>query len=676
VGRIYVIYGQQEWASARKLRDALRAAGHTVWLDNLHQTRSEERSQRLQRVLQLAHVVIALCSPSAFQSARLHETIAAAEQTGRPVLPVLVEPIPGVVTDHFIDATASIDEVVASIVRRVNRRLRPPETYSLPWRAGAALLALALVSLLLMLIVYSVQENPSLEAAQVASDTASPMAVTASVTPTATPTSTLTPSPSPTATATDTDTPTPTASLSPVPDTPTPQGVPFAGFSASPLQGDAPLTVTFDDESEGDIAEYAWDFTGDEITDSANPAPPPVTYNTPGIYDITLTVTSSTGQSESATTSIVVYGSASNPLRATFTANPTTGGAPLTVRFTNESVGAITGYAWDFDGDGVVDSGEANPASYTYQTPGTYIASLVVSDANGPSQPATTTITVTESGAASATDFMADFAADPPDGDAPLTVAFTNWSVGNISSYTWDLDGDGATDSTSANPPSFTFDVPGDYTASLTVTGSDGQTDTVGVTIAVFEFIPDEPISDFVAQPTSGPAPLTVTFTDRSTGEAEIVEWEWDFDGDGTIDSTAKNPPPYTYTAPGTYNAHLLVYDDYGEGKPKTASITVSNPVTATPTQTGTLTPTITLTPTLTPTLTLTPTRTPTLTLTLTPTPTLTLTPTFTPTETPTLTHTPTETPTETPTNTPTDTETPLPTTEPPPESTEENSAP
>lgn len=666
MGRIYILYGQHDRASARKLRNALRAAGHMIWLDNVHQIPTAERSERLQHVLQFAHVVIAVCSPSTFQSPRLHEIIAVAEQAGRPVWPVLVEPIPGVVSDHFIDGTASIDDAVTQIVHLVNRRLRPPETYLLPWRAGVALLTLALVSLLLALIAYSVRQNPALEAAQVASETASPTVVTA--THTATSTRTLTPSPSPT--ATDTDTPSPTASHTPVPDTPTPQGIPFAGFSASPLQGDAPLTVTFDNESEGDIAEYVWDFTGDDITDSANPAPPPVTYNTPGIYNITLTVTSSTGQSESATASIVVYGSASNPLRATFTANPTSGSAPLTVRFTNESVGAITSYAWDFDGNRVVDSSDANPASFTYLNPGTYIASLVVSDANGPSQPATTTITVTASDTASTAGLLADFDAEPPDGDAPLIVTFTNWSEGNISSYAWDLDGDGATDSTTANPPSYTFHTPGDYTASLVVSGLDGQTDSVSVTIAVFEYIPDEPISDFAAQPTSGPAPLTVTFTDRSTGEAEIVEWEWDFNGDGVIDSTAQNPPPYTYTTPGTYNARLLVYDDYGEGIPMTVAITVSNPATATPTLTGTLTPTVTLTPTLTPTLTLTPTRT--LTLTLTPTPALT--PTFTPTETPTPTYTPT--PTDTPTATPTDTETPIPTTEPPPESTEESSAP
>ena len=38
-------------------------------------------------------------------------------------------------------------------------------------------------------------------------------------------------------------------------------------------------------------------------------------------------------------------------------------------------------------------------------------------------------------------------------------------------------------------------------------------------------------VVDFSANPTRGPAPLTVSFTDQSTGS--ITSWEWDF-GDGS----------------------------------------------------------------------------------------------------------------------------------------------
>jgi PKD repeat protein len=62
--------------------------------------------------------------------------------------------------------------------------------------------------------------------------------------------------------------------------------------------------------------------------------------------------------------------------------------------------------------------------------------------------------------------------------------------------------------------------------------------------------------ADFSAMPTSGTAPLDVTFTDLSDGAVE--SWAWDFDGDGLTDSTAENPT-FTYHAAGTYTVTLTV---------------------------------------------------------------------------------------------------------------------
>ena len=63
-------------------------------------------------------------------------------------------------------------------------------------------------------------------------------------------------------------------------------------------------------------------------------------------------------------------------------------------------------------------------------------------------------------------------------------------------------------------------------------------------------------VADFIASTTSGPIPLTVNFTDLSTGS--IVSWQWDFDNDGTIDSEEENPV-YTYTEPGIYSVRLNI---------------------------------------------------------------------------------------------------------------------
>src|SRR5262249_34602542 len=62
------------------------------------------------------------------------------------------------------------------------------------------------------------------------------------------------------------------------------------------------------------------------------------------------------------------------------------------------------------------------------------------------------------------------------------------------------------------------------------------------------------PVAAFSASPTSGLAPLTVAFTDTSTGS--ITAWTWAF-GDGT--GSTVQFPIHTYSTPGTYTVQLTV---------------------------------------------------------------------------------------------------------------------
>ena len=77
------------------------------------------------------------------------------------------------------------------------------------------------------------------------------------------------------------------------------------------------------------------------------------------------------------------------------------------------------------------------------------------------------------------------------------------------------------------------------------------------------------PTARFTANVTSGPAPLTVAFTDTSTGGP--TSWAWDF-GDGA-NATDRNTT-HTYTTPGTYTANLTVANAAGSSS-TTAVITV-----------------------------------------------------------------------------------------------------
>ena len=82
----------------------------------------------------------------------------------------------------------------------------------------------------------------------------------------------------------------------------------------------------------------------------------------------------------------------------------------------------------------------------------------------------------------------ADFIAERTRGIQPLTVSFTDTSIGTIDSYTWDF-GDGAT-STLRNP-SHTYLQAGNFTVSLSVTGPWGtDTETKSKFVHVLETFP------------------------------------------------------------------------------------------------------------------------------------------------------------------------------------------
>jgi PKD repeat protein len=85
---------------------------------------------------------------------------------------------------------------------------------------------------------------------------------------------------------------------------------------------------------------------------------------------------------------------------------------------------------------------------------------------------------------------------------------------------------------------------------------------------------PVAPTAAFVGSPTSGDAPLTVDFTDQSSGEP--TSWSWTF-GDGG-NSAAQNPS-HTYNDPGTYTVALTVSNAQGsDDEVKTNYITVTEP--------------------------------------------------------------------------------------------------
>jgi PKD repeat protein len=159
-----------------------------------------------------------------------------------------------------------------------------------------------------------------------------------------------------------------------------------ANFYGTPTSGKVPLTVQFYDQSQpgedASITSWYWDFCDGTTASGKNPTH---TYNNPGIYDVKLTVQNSSGyeDSEIKNNYITVTSSSSTPT-ADFSGIPTSGSAPLTVQFYDQSTpgsGAIvTSWEWEF-GDGST-SFNKNP-THTYTSQGTYTVKLSVTNSFG-----------------------------------------------------------------------------------------------------------------------------------------------------------------------------------------------------------------------------------------------------------------------------------------------------
>ena len=211
---------------------------------------------------------------------------------------------------------------------------------------------------------------------------------------------------------------------------------------------------------------------------------------------------------------------------ANFSADVTSGTAPLTVNFSDSSIQGIlpiTTWEWDFDNNGTIDSYEQNP-SYTYSEEGTYSVSLTASDGTNSDTIIKIDYIVVEG------PITADFEADPLSGIAPLEVQFTDLSISN-NLRNWN-----------------------DLTKSKQQLSSQKNKSSV--------------ITNKKSK----------SKKDRSNRDRDMVSWEWDFDNDGMIDSNEQNPI-YTYSEAGTYTVSLTITDEneFSDTETKVNYISVSN---------------------------------------------------------------------------------------------------
>lgn len=343
-------------------------------------------------------------------------------------------------------------------------------------------------------------------------------------------------------------------------------------FEADQTTVQVGTTVHFTSHCSSNASAFSWTFDGGDPATSTN-ANPSVTYNTPGVYDVSLRAGSSNimiyinGVTETKRGYITVTeGSVEPPQPDEVVADfvvPASlpAGQPVTMQ--NRSQNA-TSYFWSFEGATPATSTEENP-TITYSRAGNFAITLFVT--NGTNSD-TKTVNVNVMDVASA-----DFTADNTTISAGESVTFTNLSV-NASTYYWTFTGGNPSTSTDVNP-TVTYETPGTYSVTLFAAGensSDSETKTAYITVL--------PVTsaDFEASATEIFVGDSVIFTNLSSNATSFF---WTFEGATPENSTEENPV-VTYNEPGYYDVTLFATNGHGyDVATKTAYIYVRAVATA-----------------------------------------------------------------------------------------------
>ncbi|MGV8076726.1 MAG: PKD domain-containing protein [Methanosarcina sp.] len=325
---------------------------------------------------------------------------------------------------------------------------------------------------------------------------------------------------------------------------------PVAAFSASPTSGKTPLAVSFTDQSTGSQTSKKWTFGDGTYSTGENPVH---TYNEAGLYSVTLTESNADGSNALTKSSYIVVSNVLNAPATNFSASPISGNAPLNVGFTGQSTGSQISWKWYF-GDGNTST-DKNPV-HTFNKSGLYSVKLTANNEKGSNA-------LTKSGYIAVSSILntpvSKFSASPASGKVPLTVDFTDQSTGSQTSWKWTF-GDG-NNSTEKNPV-HTYNKTGLYSVTLTVSNANGSNALTKTGCIAVSSVLNTPVTSFSASPTSGKTPLTIDFTDQSTGSP--ISWKWTF-GDGN-NSTEKNPV-HIYNKPGNYTVALTATNEGGSDK-------------------------------------------------------------------------------------------------------------
>ncbi len=316
---------------------------------------------------------------------------------------------------------------------------------------------------------------------------------------------------------------------------------PIAKFSIA-FNCEEPYKRRFTDQSIG-AHTWHWDFGDGSTSTAQNPVH---IYNSPGTYQVILTVTNNTSGcifQETKEVWIIDESAQFNTSASTVCRNQ-----PVT--FTGLAApGNLSSYNWDF-GDGT--TGFGHWVTHSYSQAGTYSVRLIIVDQHGCADTLVKPNHITVNGPTAA------FAVDNSNYCTAATVTFNDNSTTDgthpITSWTWNF-GDGTILTHSSGPFSHAYQNTGSYNVSLSVTDNSGCTDQVTHTNLVNI---SKPVAAFQSERLIC---IGNTISFQNNSQAQTPSYQWNF-GDGNT-STASSPV-HTYTSAGVFSVQLIITEPSG----------------------------------------------------------------------------------------------------------------
>lgn len=305
------------------------------------------------------------------------------------------------------------------------------------------------------------------------------------------------------------------------------------------------------------IIEWNWDLDADGQFDDATGASISYQFNSAGTFNVGLQIITDMDPPAAAYNLITV-----NPVpQADFTAPDVCEGAVSALADQSTiSSGTIDIYEWDLDNDGAYDNATGNIIANDFGAAGSYTVGLQVTSDQG-CQATTSEIVVVDP-----TPTLSFTATNVCLGNQTQLTATANVSSGQITSYEWELNGNGFFDDANGASTSNQFSADGDYQIGLRVTTDQGcSNDTFQlVTIAPFPFV------GFLANDAC--QNQDVEFTNVTNNVVGTIDYNWTFGVEGT---SIEEEPTFSFFSAGPAQVTLIGTTSFGCSDTMTQTVEV-----------------------------------------------------------------------------------------------------